>query len=113
MGVTPEFAKLGFRRRGEPGGGEMENRWRDEGAAECIARYGAEHGEDLALCLYASRLIGADPGLVLHGGGNTSFKGQRADILGELKQALFVKASGHDLATIEPEGLVAAGSREI
>ncbi|MCZ6524058.1 MAG: class II aldolase/adducin family protein, partial [Alphaproteobacteria bacterium] len=85
----------------------MENRWRDDGAAACIARYADEHGEDLALRLYTSRLIGAERGLVLHGGGNTSLKGTRTDLLGEPAAALFIKASGHDLADLEPEGLVA------
>ncbi len=85
----------------------MENRWRDDGAAACIERYAAEHGEDLALRLYTSRLIGAERGLVLHGGGNTSLKGTRTDLLGEPTAALFIKASGHDLADLEPEGLVA------
>ncbi len=76
----------------------MENRWRDDGAARCIERYGAEHGEDLALRLYSSRLIGAERGLVLHGGGNTSLKGTRTDLLGEPTAALFIKASGLDAA---------------
>jgi rhamnose utilization protein RhaD (predicted bifunctional aldolase and dehydrogenase)/NAD(P)-dependent dehydrogenase (short-subunit alcohol dehydrogenase family) len=42
--------------------------------------------------------------LVLHGGGNTSVKGHHTNVLGQALPALFVKASGHDMATIEPEG---------
>jgi rhamnose utilization protein RhaD (predicted bifunctional aldolase and dehydrogenase)/NAD(P)-dependent dehydrogenase (short-subunit alcohol dehydrogenase family) len=83
----------------------MRSRWSDEGAASFVARYGARWGEDLALRTYTSRLLGADDRLVLHGGGNTSVKGTFVNRLGEQVPVLFVKASGHDLATIEPEGL--------
>ncbi len=82
----------------------MENRWSQDKASEFIAKYGGKWGEDLALRTYASRLIGAEKELVLHGGGNTSVKGTFTNILGERIPAIFVKASGHDLANIEPEG---------
>ena len=42
--------------------------------------------------------------MVLHGGGNTSIKAGWTDITGESLEAIFVKGSGWDLATIEPEG---------
>src|SRR5437762_2659461 len=64
-------------------------------------------GEDLALRVYTSRLIGRDPDLVLHGGGNTSLKGTLTTLVGERVEALFVKGSGWDLAAIEPPGLPA------
>jgi rhamnose utilization protein RhaD (predicted bifunctional aldolase and dehydrogenase)/NAD(P)-dependent dehydrogenase (short-subunit alcohol dehydrogenase family) len=83
----------------------MRSRWSDDEAASFVARYGARWGEDLALRTYTSRLLGADDRLVLHGGGNTSVKGTFVNRLGEQVPALYVKASGHDLATIEPEGL--------
>ena len=51
-----------------------------------------------------SRAIGADPRLVLHGGGNTSLKTEAEDVTGERIAVLMVKGSGHDLATIGPEG---------
>lgn len=51
-----------------------------------------------------SRRIGADPSLVLHGGGNTSIKATATDVWGEPVDAIFVKGSGWDLATIEPAG---------
>ncbi len=85
----------------------MRNRWNETEAAEYVTRYGASRGADLALRTYASRLLGADPALVLHGGGNTSVKGEGTDVLGRRIDAVFVKASGYDLATIEPEGHVA------
>jgi len=87
----------------------MEDRWSDAEAARCVDRYGAAWGEDLALRVYSSRLLGAEPGLVLHGGGNTSVKGTRRDLFGKERAALFVKASGRDLAAAEPQDHPAAG----
>jgi rhamnose utilization protein RhaD (predicted bifunctional aldolase and dehydrogenase)/NAD(P)-dependent dehydrogenase (short-subunit alcohol dehydrogenase family) len=52
----------------------------------------------------ASRLLGSDPDLVLHGGGNTSIKDVWTDVTGHTTDALFVKGSGWDLATIERAG---------
>jgi rhamnulose-1-phosphate aldolase/alcohol dehydrogenase len=82
----------------------MQNRWRDDEAAEFVKQYGAQWGEDLARRTYTSRLLGAEPDLVLHGGGNTSVKGTHTNILGERVPAIYVKASGHDMAAIETDG---------
>src|SRR5207244_12828686 len=64
-------------------------------------------GRDLALRVYTTRLLGRDPHLVLHGGGNTSVKTTMPDLLGEAVDAICVKGSGADMATIEPAGLPA------
>ena len=48
-----------------------------------------------------SRLIGSDPTLVLHGGGNTSTKLVERDHLGRERRVLRIKGSGSDLATID------------
>src|SRR5205823_4653315 len=85
----------------------MESRWSDREAAEFVARLAPRWGEDLALRVYTSRLIGRDPDLVLHGGGNTSLKGTMTTLVGERVEALFVKGSGWDLDAIEPPGLPA------
>ena len=61
-------------------------------------------GDELALRVYSSRLIGKCPDLVLHGGGNTSVKTKFIDLFGESHDVLYVKGSGWDLATIEAEG---------
>ncbi len=58
----------------------------------------------LAQRVYSSRLLGADPDLVLHGGGNTSVKARVSDFFGEPSDVLYVKGSGWDLATIEAAG---------
>lgn len=59
----------------------------------------------LADCVKYSRLLGADPTLVLHGGGNTSVKTIGTDITGKQQEIMHVKGSGHDLAKISEAGL--------
>lgn len=85
----------------------MDSRHRKDEAQRYLETYAATHGEDLALRVYTSRLLGADPSLVLHGGGNTSVKSTAVDLLGERVDVLFIKGSGWDLATIEPRGFPA------
>lgn len=63
-----------------------------------------QYKDDLGLRVYTSRLLGRDPSLVLHGGGNTSVKLTEQNIFGEDETILYVKGSGWDLATIEREG---------
>src|SRR5256885_5748761 len=63
--------------------------------------------DPLAQCVYGSRLLGAEPTLVLHGGGNTSVKTTVSDVFGDPVDVLHVKGSGWDLATIAPEGFTA------
>ncbi|HEB54976.1 MAG TPA: bifunctional aldolase/short-chain dehydrogenase [Gammaproteobacteria bacterium] len=78
----------------------MENRWRDADAAACA-------DDLLQLRIYTSRLLGQDPDLVLHGGGNTSVKINQRNFFGETEALLYVKGSGWDLATIEAAGFPA------
>lgn len=85
----------------------MDSRWDDAEAQRFIDRYAPTWGERLALRTYSSRLIGAEPALVLHGGGNTSVKDAREDLLGDRVEAVCVKGSGWDLASIEPQGFPA------
>ena len=44
--------------------------------------------EDVALCVYVTRLIGRNPDLVLHGGGNTSVKTASDDMYGDEELSL-------------------------
>src|SRR5438270_10911540 len=85
----------------------MKSRWSDTEAREFTDRYAPAWGEPLALRVYTSRLIGKDPDLVMHGGGNTSVKISKETLLGERVEALCVKGSGWDLDSIEPPGLPA------
>ena len=84
----------------------MQSRWNDDTARQYIERHTA-HGEALALRVYTSHLLGGDPTLVLHGGGNTSVKTTRSDLLGRKVRVLCVKGSGSDLADVGPSGLPA------
>jgi len=74
----------------------MESRWNEGDAAAFTGPVGE--------CAYGSRLIGSDPSLVLHGGGNTSVKGSYVDITGAVIETLYVKGSGWDLGSIEAPG---------
>ena len=86
----------------------MKSLWSDSDAQAFVSKYGAHgHNEDLALRVYTTRLLGGDPRLVLHGGGNTSVKTQAKDLLGEAVDVLCVKGSGWDMGNIEPAGLPA------
>jgi rhamnose utilization protein RhaD (predicted bifunctional aldolase and dehydrogenase)/NAD(P)-dependent dehydrogenase (short-subunit alcohol dehydrogenase family) len=67
-------------------------------------REAAPLSDPLAQRVYTSRLLGRDPALVLHGGGNTSVKLRQPDIFGDEQDILYVKGSGWDLATIEKAG---------
>ena len=82
----------------------MENKWNDADAKAAIEKY-SDVAEDIALRVYTSRLIGADPSLVLHGGGNTSVKSRTRNKVNEEVDVLYVKGSGWDLDTLEPPGL--------
>ncbi len=83
----------------------MKSLW-NEADAQATVDYWRARGvsEALALRTYSARLLGAEPKLVLHGGGNTSVKTTGRDVFGEEISVLHVKGSGWDLATIEPAG---------
>jgi rhamnose utilization protein RhaD (predicted bifunctional aldolase and dehydrogenase)/NAD(P)-dependent dehydrogenase (short-subunit alcohol dehydrogenase family) len=86
----------------------MKSQWNDQAAREAIEAYAAKGvSDDVALRVYTTRLLGRDPLLVLHGGGNTSVKSRGTDDLGEEHAVIAVKGSGADMADIEPWGLPA------
>src|SRR3984957_5602047 len=86
----------------------MQSRWNDAEAQEFITRYAPKGvNADLAVRTYTTRLLGSDPRLVLHGGGNTSVKTVMKDGLGDDVEVLCVKGSGWDMGAIEPQGLPA------
>ncbi len=75
----------------------MKSLWNDADAKKYA-------NDPVALRAYTSRLLGQEPSLVQHGGGNTSVKASRTNLFGEPEELLYVKGSGWDLATIEPQG---------
>ncbi len=75
--------------------------WDDEKAAEMA-------GDEVALLIYRSNLLGADLRLTNYGGGNTSCKVFAKDPLtGESTEVMWVKGSGGDLGTLKKSGLAA------
>ena len=86
----------------------MQNLWSDKDAKAAIGSHARKGiNEDLGLRVYTTRLLGGEPKLVLHGGGNTSVKTRMADITGTTIDVLCVKGSGWDMGTIEAPGLPA------
>lgn len=74
----------------------MLSLWNEQEARACAS--------ELELRVYSSRLLGREPSLVLHGGGNTSVKITENNVVGEEEAILYIKGSGWDLETIEAEG---------
>ena len=86
----------------------MKSAWADRDA-EALVASGANSGidRDLALRIYTTRLLGQEPRLVLHGGGNTSLKQSVRDRFGGEVEVLRIKATGADMAQIDAAGLPA------
>ena len=75
--------------------------WNDAEAA-------ALAGDEVALLVYRSNLLGADLRLTNYGGGNTSCKAMAKDPLtGKETEIMWVKGSGGDLGTMKRIGLAA------
>ncbi|QNL50490.1 bifunctional aldolase/short-chain dehydrogenase [Olivibacter sp. SDN3] len=75
--------------------------WDDQEAARLA-------GDEVALLIYRSNLLGADLRLTNYGGGNTSCKASAKDPLtGEEVEVMWVKGSGGDLGTLKRSGLAA------
>lgn len=74
----------------------MQSLWNDEDARH--------YRTALGLRVYTSQLLGRDPTLVLHGGGNTSVKIRECNVYGDEEELLYVKGSGWDLETIQEAG---------
>ena len=86
----------------------MDSCWSENKATAFVEKYTSRGiAVDVALRVYSSRLLGSDPQLVLHGGGNVSVKTRMPDVLGESQEVICVKGSGWDMASIEPAGLPA------
>jgi rhamnose utilization protein RhaD (predicted bifunctional aldolase and dehydrogenase) len=65
-------------------------------------------GDEVALLIYRSNLLGADLRLTNYGGGNTSCKVTSKDPLtGEPTEVMWIKGSGGDLGTLKKSGLAA------
>ncbi len=86
----------------------MKSNWSDADAQKFVSDYAPKGvNQDLAVRTYTTRLLGSDPRMVLHGGGNTSVKTTVKDQLGEDVEVICIKGSGWDMGVIEPAGLPA------
>nr|WP_294874972.1 bifunctional aldolase/short-chain dehydrogenase [uncultured Pedobacter sp.] len=75
--------------------------WDDAKAAELA-------GDEVALLIYRSNLLGADLRLTNYGGGNTSCKAiAKHPLTGQDTEVMWVKGSGGDLGTLKQSGLAA------
>src|SRR5476649_2059513 len=104
MPCPRHFRNGSRRRRNSEERTRMQSTWTDRDADAAVVRY-QNLGRDLSLRVYTTRLLGQDPRLVLHGGGNTSVKTRITDLNGDEVDVLCVKGSGWDMGTIEPAGL--------
>ena len=65
-------------------------------------------GDEVALLLYRSNLLGSDLRITNYGGGNTSCKVKDTDPLtGEAVEVMWIKGSGGDIGTLKKSGLAA------
>lgn len=75
--------------------------WDDKKAKEL-------EGDEVALLLYRSNLLGSDLRITNYGGGNTSCKVVEKDPLtGEEVEVMWIKGSGGDIGTLKKSGLAA------
>ena len=86
----------------------MKNKWNDKEAKKLISFYSKKGVNiDLALRIYSTRLLGKDPNVVLHGGGNTSVKIDLKINKSVIQKVLYVKGSGMDMSNIDINGFPA------
>jgi rhamnulose-1-phosphate aldolase/alcohol dehydrogenase len=77
----------------------VDNNW-DYSYAETLK------GDEVALLLYRSNMLGKDLRITNYGGGNTSVKNEEVDpITGEKISAMWIKGSGGDIGTLTRKGL--------
>ena len=84
----------------------MKSKWNTKIAKKYVNFFSRKKiKKDLALRIYTTNLIGHDPNLVLHGGGNTSVKSYAKNINGKDIGVIYVKGSGWDMANLNEEGM--------
>lgn len=77
----------------------VEYLWDEKHAAEL-------KGDEVALFLYRSNILGADLRITNYGGGNTSCRTMEKDPLtGEMVEVMWIKGSGGDIGTLNRKGI--------
>ena len=84
----------------------MKNLWNNKTAQQYVSEYKKKKiNKDLALRIYTTHLLGRNPKLVLHGGGNSSVKSVGKNLYKENVDLIYVKGSGWDMSNLNELGM--------
>ena len=84
----------------------MKSLWNNKTAQKYVNQYKQKNvSKDLALRIYTTHLLGNNPKLVLHGGGNSSVKSEGKDLFKKNVKLIYVKGSGWDMSNLNENGM--------
>ena len=84
----------------------MKSLWNDKTAQQYVRDYKKKKiNKDLALRIYTTHLLGRNPKLVLHGGGNSSVKSVGKNLYKQNVDLIYVKGSGWDMSNLNEHGM--------
>ena len=84
----------------------MKSLWNDKTAQQYVREYKKKKiNKDLALRIYTTHLLGRNPKLVLHGGGNSSVKSVGKNLYKKDVNLIYVKGSGWDMSNLNELGM--------
>ena len=84
----------------------MKSLWNDKTAQQYVRDYKKKKiNKDLALRIYTTHLLGKNPKLVLHGGGNSSVKSVGKNLYKKDVNLIYVKGSGWDMSNLNELGM--------
>ena len=84
----------------------MKSLWNDKTAQQYVRDYKKKKiNKDLALRIYTTHLLGRNPKLVLHGGGNSSVKSVGKNLYKKDVNFIYVKGSGWDMSNLNELGM--------
>ena len=84
----------------------MKSSWNNKIALQYVSEYKKKNiSKDLALRIYTTHLLGKNPKLVLHGGGNSSVKSIGKNLYKKNVNLIYVKGSGWDMSNLNELGM--------
>ncbi|MDC3269771.1 bifunctional aldolase/short-chain dehydrogenase [Alphaproteobacteria bacterium] len=84
----------------------MKSLWNNKIALQYVSEYNKKNiSKDLALRIYTTHLLGKNPKLVLHGGGNSSVKSIGKNLYKKNVNLIYVKGSGWDMSNLNELGM--------
>tara|TARA_B110000444_G_scaffold139002_1_gene130488 strand:+ start:102 stop:2111 length:2010 start_codon:yes stop_codon:yes gene_type:complete len=84
----------------------MKSLWNNKIALQYVGEYKKKNiSKDLALRIYTTHLLGRNPKLVLHGGGNSSVKSIGKNLYKKNVNLIYVKGSGWDMSNLNELGM--------